>query len=160
MGKLSPAGRVYRNTRKPMQITLTRRMKARQSVIGEISVNGRSWRTIENAAYIIPLGTWPIKLTWSPKFKKRLPLITCPHRKGIRIHPANFASELRGCIAVGMEVRSDGQEFALVDSRKAMAEFLQYASMIDFPELAESTITIRNEKGFTLNYFDEWKPRF
>lgn len=141
-----------------MQITLTRRMKAGQSVIGKIAVNGHSWRTIENAKFIIPLGIYEIKTTWSPKFNKLLPLINVPHRKGIRIHSANFASQLRGCIALGLEVRSAGEEFALVDSRKAMSEFLTIASMLEFPALEQSTINIVNEKGFTLNYFDEWQP--
>ena len=42
--------------------------------------------TLENALYIIPAGTYPLRRTYSYKFKKLLPLVDeVPDRSGIRI---------------------------------------------------------------------------
>ena len=50
----------------------------------------------------IPAGTYPIKLTYSPKFKRVMPLIQhVPNFTGIRIHPGNTAKDTSGCIIVG-----------------------------------------------------------
>ena len=49
--------------------------------------------TLENADFIIPAGTYPLSRTWSPRFKKLLPLVeNVPEREGIRIigAPENF----------------------------------------------------------------------
>lgn len=49
----------------------------------------------------IRAGTYPIALTWSNRWKKpMLEVVNVPGRSGIRIHNANFATELLGCIAV------------------------------------------------------------
>ena len=43
--------------------------------------------TLENADHLIPAGTYPLKKTWSPRFKKMMPEICdVPERNGIRIH--------------------------------------------------------------------------
>ena len=59
----------------------------------------------------IPTGTYPVILSVSSKFKKRswaskygglVPeLLNVKGFSGVRIHPANRAEELEGCIAVG-----------------------------------------------------------
>lgn len=59
----------------------------------------------------IPRGTYNIELTYSPKFAKRkwalkykskVPqIMNVPCWEGVRLHPANYASELLGCIAPG-----------------------------------------------------------
>ena len=55
--------------------------------------------SLENADYIIPAGTYPVSLTWSPKFKKLLPLIeNVPEREGIRIHMGTKPEHSEGCI--------------------------------------------------------------
>ena len=49
--------------------------------------------TIENADFLIPAGKYPLRLTWSPRFKKLMPLIDeVPEREGIEIIgvPENF----------------------------------------------------------------------
>lgn len=43
-------------------------------------------KTLENALYLIPAGTYPLRRTYSHKFKKMLPLVDeVPDRSGIRI---------------------------------------------------------------------------
>ena len=42
--------------------------------------------TLENADFLIPAGKYPLKMTYSPKFKKLMPEICeVPDRQGIRI---------------------------------------------------------------------------
>lgn len=50
----------------------------------------------------IPVGTYEIKITYSPRFKKNLPLlIDVPGFDGIRIHPGNTADDTEGCLIFG-----------------------------------------------------------
>lgn len=50
----------------------------------------------------IPTGTYNVSLTYSPKFKKILPLIeNVKGFSGIRIHSGNTAEDSLGCILVG-----------------------------------------------------------
>lgn len=74
-----------------------------------ITVNGRmtfaiggselQYPSLENADDIIPAGIYPVSLTWSPKFKKLLPLIeNVPEREGIRIHKGTIPEHSEGCI--------------------------------------------------------------
>ena len=59
--------------------------------------------SLENAAYLIPEGTYKVERTWSPKFKKFLPeLIDVPDRFGVRIHRGSLPEHSRGCILLDM----------------------------------------------------------
>ena len=50
----------------------------------------------------IPYGRYRVVVTYSPKFKRKLPLLlSVLHFEGIRIHAANWPTELKGCIAPG-----------------------------------------------------------
>ena len=88
-------------------ITLTRIKKEGKAVKGEMSFEmfNRDYEpetfsqpTLENADFIIPAGTYPVERTWSPKFKKFLPLISVPDREGIRIHRGSLPEHSLGCI--------------------------------------------------------------
>lgn len=50
----------------------------------------------------IPYGTYEVEVTYSPKFKRELPLIkNVPHFEGIRIHKGNYAANSSGCVITG-----------------------------------------------------------
>lgn len=50
----------------------------------------------------IPTGTYKVEMTYSPRFKKILPLIVgVKGFEGIRIHQGNTADDSSGCIIVG-----------------------------------------------------------
>jgi hypothetical protein len=60
-------------------------------------------RTLENKDFIIPAGTYPLRMTFSPKFRKNLPLIDqVPDRQGIRIHRGTIPEHSTGCVLVDM----------------------------------------------------------
>lgn len=56
----------------------------------------------------IPAGTYEIQITYSPKFKQRMPLLLdVPNYEGIRIHKGNLAIDTSGCIIVGDRILSN-----------------------------------------------------
>ncbi len=91
-----------------MNLTLIRKFKHGDALIGELSVNGeRQCYTLERDGVQIPTGTYKIELTFSPHFHRLMPLLDCAGRTGIRIHPANYPKQLEGCIAVGYSYEAD-----------------------------------------------------
>ena len=49
----------------------------------------------------IPYGTYEVKWTYSPRFKKYMPeILNVPSFSGIRIHSGNTAADSLGCIIV------------------------------------------------------------
>lgn len=60
--------------------------------------------TIEKTGKMIPEGSYWMKLTYSPKFKKDLPLIwsdKVSKNRGIRVHYGNCVKDTDGCILIG-----------------------------------------------------------
>lgn len=60
--------------------------------------------TIEKLGKMIPKGSYWMKLTYSPKFKKDLPLIwsnKVSKNRGIRVHYGNSVKDTDGCILIG-----------------------------------------------------------
>lgn len=60
--------------------------------------------TVENLGKMIPTGAYWMQLTYSPKFKKHLPLIWSGNvhkNRGIRIHSGNTVKDTNGCILIG-----------------------------------------------------------
>lgn len=78
--------------------------------------------TPENEAKIpgataIPEGRYRVRVTYSPRFKRRLPLLdNVPGFEGIRIHAGNTAQDTEGCILVGL-ARSEN---SIIASRVAL----------------------------------------
>ena len=69
----------------------------------------------------IPTGSYPVVLTYSPRFKRTLPLLkNVPHFEGIRIHPGNSATDTAGCILVGRQA-TPGR---LTDSRQTLRQLM------------------------------------
>lgn len=96
-----------------MVLTLNRILLGKEATIGELLVNNEyQCDTLEDRVRpdgekvygktAIPTGTYEIKLTNSPRFKKVLPeILNVPNFAGVRIHPLNRAEESEGCIGVG-----------------------------------------------------------
>ena len=92
-----------------LTVTLTRQRTKGKAVFGTLTFplemqNGtleEKVTTLENADYLIPAGTYPLRLTWSPRFKKPMPLIDeVPDREGIRIHMGTKPEHSQGCVLV------------------------------------------------------------
>lgn len=88
------------------------------------------WKNNQKNISCIPKGTYKVITTYSNRFKKNLwEVLNVPNRSGIRIHAANFAYQLEGCIALGMyatDINKDG--------------VMDIASSVKAMELAMSTI--------------------
>ena len=82
-------------------IRLTRISREGKAVRGIMRAEGQEIATLENADYIIPAGTYPVSVTFSPRFKRMLPLIgSVPGRSGIRFHRGTRPEHSKGCILV------------------------------------------------------------
>ena len=106
-----------------MQIELHRRYRKNGYTIGLLYINGQfvcntledtdrgltSAMSVNNIAAVkvkgktaIPTGSYPVIMSYSPRFKKQMPLI-CGVKgfEGIRIHSGNSAEDTEGCILCG-----------------------------------------------------------
>lgn len=86
-------------------LTLTRDPAVDNSLFGRLYIDGVfECFTVENNTLRLKEGTYPVVLTESPRLKYICPeLLNTEPRSGIRIHIANYARELEGCIAPGKE---------------------------------------------------------
>lgn len=74
-----------------------------------------------NESCCIPEGIYDVKKRYSNKFKRNCYEIqNVKNRSSILIHPANYVSELLGCIALG---KADIQNNILTISKKTVEEF-------------------------------------
>lgn len=117
-----------------MELTLNRIFLGTVATIGELWINdSHLCDTLEDRVRpegekvygqtAIPEGTYEVKLTYSPRFKKILPeILNVPNFSGIRIHTGNSSKDTEGCILVGTW---DGKkEDWISDSRKAFDELM------------------------------------
>jgi len=82
-------------------IHLTRISREGKAVRGIMRAEGQEYATLENADYIIPNGTYEVRVTYSPRFKRMLPLVEqVPGRSGIRFHRGTRPEHSKGCILV------------------------------------------------------------
>ena len=82
-------------------IRLTRISREGKAVRGRLCFEGQEIATLENADYIIPVGIYEVRVTWSPRFKRLLPLVMqVPGRSGIRFHRGTRPEHSKGCILV------------------------------------------------------------
>lgn len=96
-----------------MELKLNRIFLGSSATIGELLVNDKYLcDTLEDRVRpegekvygktAIPEGTYEVKLTHSPRFKKILPeILNVPNFSGIRIHTGNSSKDTEGCIIVG-----------------------------------------------------------
>lgn len=100
-----------------MEIKLIREVFTDKSTIGRLLIDGLfyGW-TLEDTdrqleedinrkirgKTAIPTGRYRVIITWSPRFKRDLPLLlNVPGFEGIRIHSGNTPEDTEGCILVG-----------------------------------------------------------
>lgn len=83
----------------------------------------------------IPTGIYQVKYTFSPKFlKSTYEIQEVPNRSGIRIHSANYFSDLLGCIALGSgtaDINNDGQ-LDVINSRNTITAFEAFMKKASF----------------------------
>lgn len=102
-----------------LKLTLIRLHTSPQldSIQGELYIDGLFFcHTIERFSTSIQRGTYPLAVTYSPKFRNPLPLLSVKGRSGIRIHSGNTSSDSRGCILVGKKV----SDFKIINSRATL----------------------------------------
>jgi hypothetical protein len=126
-----------------MEILVERKYKKKDYTIGKMYINGEYFcDTLEDTdrgltctmslaemkevkeygRTAIPTGRYPIAYTYSPRFKKHLPLLLqVPAFEGIRIHAGNTHRDTSGCLLLGKN-KAVGK---VLDSRKTMDEFLR-----------------------------------
>lgn len=69
----------------------------------------------------IPYGTYNITITYSPRFKKNLPLLNnVKGFEGIRVHAGNIPQDTEGCLLLGFN-KVKGQ---VIDSRNTVNKFI------------------------------------
>lgn len=109
------------------QFLLKRRIFTEKSVIGELYIpQGVFCHTLEPPLGhpthpCIPLGTYPLKISWSPKFKADLPhILDVPGRSAIEIHVGNAPEDTEGCILVGYGYGLNYVDDSAVAFRKLM----------------------------------------
>ena len=91
-----------------MNINLIRTKREGKAVHGTMRVGERDIATLENADYIIPEGNYPVSVTFSPRFKRMLPLIgNVPGRSGIRIHRGTKPEHSKGCVLVNAAMEQE-----------------------------------------------------
>lgn len=127
-----------------MKLTVIRRYKKEDYTIGDLYIDGkwfsntledkvRELNKPEDKVYgqtAIPSGTYEVKLTYSPKFKKLLPeVLDVPLFSGIRIHAGNTAKDSEGCLLVG-ENKVKGK---VINSKKTLERLMKILKSAENP---------------------------
>jgi hypothetical protein len=123
-----------------MKLVLQREITTEDGTFGSIIVGGQKFITLElpwkfNLKNVssIPAGTYKCNYTWSSRFNRRHYLVDgVEDRAGIRIHPANLARQLNGCIALGMSAGEIKGVKAIMNSRMAVGLFETILEMKPF----------------------------
>lgn len=90
IGKLYIDGKYFCDT---LEDTVRDTNKSGKFDNGEKKIKGKT---------AIPYGTYEIKWTYSPRFKKYTPqLMNVPSFEGIRIHSGNSSTDTEGCLLLG-----------------------------------------------------------
>lgn len=106
------------------ELTLLRSFSDSSATIGAFYIHGvyvvdsleLPWKDNAKGISCIPEGIYELVLSYSPRFGRMLYEVkNVPGRRGIRIHSANYTSQLHGCIAPGIRV----EHHTAIKSREA-----------------------------------------
>lgn len=81
----------------------------------------RPWLNNQHGISCIPTGIYQVEQYNSPTKGDVWQLLNVPNRSNIEIHPANFASQLEGCIAPGDAIGELEGMSAVLHSRKTFS---------------------------------------
>lgn len=82
----------------------------------------------------IPAGKYKVTLSWSPRFKKTLPLLhDVPNFSGVRIHSGNTEKDSEGCIIVGVNDKVGW----VSNSRATMSKLMEILESAKSPIMIE-----------------------
>lgn len=122
-----------------MKIKVDRIYKGESYTIGKMYLNGEYFcDTLEDAIRpvkipnetAIPAGTYKVEVTYSPRFKRNLPLLVdVPNYTGIRIHNGSNKDHTSGCILVGFNTAKG----KLTDSRKTSDQLTEKLKSLSEP---------------------------
>ena len=91
------------------------------------------WCTVEkewvdNEKYIscIPEDAYLCERTDSPRFGETFEVVGVPNRFGILFHVANFEENVQGCIGLGTDIGTINDRWAVLNSKDAFREFMEY----------------------------------
>ena len=104
---------------------------------GTLQLGGRQWFTVERPwaqnkprESCIPAGWYPLRLgTFHTGGYPAYELSDVPGRSQVKIHKANLASEVEGCIALGKSLGVVKGEWAVLQSADAFDEWMQAAAL-------------------------------
>lgn len=157
-----------------MELILERKIHNKESTEGNLYIKetGKQWRwfshVIEDvvrakpgewkkelkvyAKTAIPYGRFPVKVTWSPKFKRRLTaILNVPDYEGIRIHNGRNEKSSAGCPIIGY-INDDGPQGiknCLVNDPKAMNDLCKLIEAAQVSEPVWIEIVDRKEDAKT-----------
>ena len=115
-----------------MKVEVKRVFKGANYTIGKLYIDGIYFcdtleDTVRSAGVkiagktAIPAGTYRVKKTMSPRFKKVLPeILNVPNYTGVRIHAGNTAADTEGCVLLGF----NHTKGAVLDSANTVARFM------------------------------------
>lgn len=140
-------GSCYRGT-EMRRLILQRTETGDHGTFGHIDLGGHRFLSGElpdrgnaNNTSCIPAGVYQARLTFSPRFKRKLYLIDpVEGRSGIRIHSANFMGDkskgllchLNGCIALGYKRSMVNGQIGIFQSLAAVRDFEDAMSHEEF----------------------------
>lgn len=113
------------------EIYIKRFKRGLNTSLAKCRLYGVDFYILENLSKIIPADIYSSSLTYSPRFKCRLPLLHVKNRSGIRVHAGNFFSDSKGCLLVGLgfgrHLNVDGScDYFVTRSRDALSKFLNF----------------------------------
>jgi Family of unknown function (DUF5675) len=112
--------------------TLQRFVPTAYGTFGEWRENGgafeaftveRPWLDNQPFVSCIPDGTYPLQRFHSSRFGHVWMVCEVPNRSSILIHPANWPSDVEGCIGLGKEIGELLEKKAILNSSSKIQEF-------------------------------------